>query len=187
MVRCSGQSQLHTLSRQRLVQKRRVQPSQFENLGGRSAAKKWKTSIKVRGITGFDNKEIGQYLRDGLGVRDHSDVNQLKLFALGNADLMVSFCRLTSIGVFSRRQCRENRGQTQSRLRLQSQLLQNWQLQSSLVPMCPKLQPEHHLPQRSSHSKIDCELNSATHLCAMKFQLLPKSCSILMPPTNESI
>ena len=61
------------------VQKRRVQPSEFENLGGRSAAKKWKTSIKVHGIAGFDNREIGQYLREELGVRSsrgmkHSDV-----------------------------------------------------------------------------------------------------------------
>lgn len=51
-----------------IMQIRRVAPSEFESLGGRAAAKKWKSSIKVRGVAGFDNREIGQYLRDELGV-----------------------------------------------------------------------------------------------------------------------
>eukprot|EP00892_Ulva_mutabilis_P010256 jgi/Ulvmu1/7602/UM038_0027.1 len=52
--------------------KRRVQPSEFESISGKAAAKKWKSSIKVRGIPGFDGREIGLYMREELGV----DINR---------------------------------------------------------------------------------------------------------------
>jgi SAND domain len=55
------------------VQTRKALPSEFEAIGGRGAAKKWKSSIKVgKGVPGFEGKDIGAFMRDELGVSHHN-------------------------------------------------------------------------------------------------------------------